>query len=164
MATVNLLPQIHCPGFKNTEPKLKLTGTVYHNDGVTPARGIILYIYHTNPEGEYATRGNEEGWARRHGYIRGWVRTGEDGRYTFYTFKPGFYSSNPAHIHPTILEPNGSYYYIDEYRFEGDPKLDNVRQYMDNRGGSGIVSLTESGGILVAERDIILGQNVPGYN
>jgi len=164
MAIVSLSLVDTLPGFEDTEPKLKITGTIYHNDGSTPARGIILYIYHTNLEGKYAKRGNEKGWARRHSYIRGWIKTGEDGKYTFLTFKPSSYSSNPAHIHPTILEPNGKYYYIDEYRFEDDPMLDNIRQYIDNHGGSGIVSLTKSDGILIAERDIILGKNIPGYH
>lgn len=159
-----LSPTDTMPGFEENEPKLKLTGTIYKSDGETPAEDIILYIYHTNREGVYPTLGDEEGWARRHGYIRGWIKTGANGVYTFYTFKPGSYSSNPAHIHPIILEPNGYYYYIDEFRFKGDPNLDNVREYVDHRGGSGIVELEESGGLLVAERDIILRKNVDGYN
>lgn len=152
------------PGFEEKEPKLKITGTIYKKDGKTPAEDVIMYIYHTNREGVYPTRGDEKGWARRHGYIRGWIKTDADGKYTFYTFKPGSYSSNPAHIHPTILEPNGKYYYIDEIRFKGDPKLDNVRQYIENRGGSGIVEPKKKGELLVVERDIILGKNISDYN
>lgn len=159
-----LTPTDTLPGFEENEPKLKITGTIYKNDGKTPAENVILYIYHTNREGEYATRGDEKGWARRHGYIRGWIKTGADGKYTFYTFKPGSYSSNAAHIHPTILEPNGKYYYIDEFRFKSDPNLKNVRDYTENRGGSGIVELIESKGMLIAERDIILGKNISDYD
>ena len=58
------------PLFNETSPKLKITGTVYQNDGKTPAEDVILYIYHTNREGIYQTRGDETGWARRHGFIR----------------------------------------------------------------------------------------------
>lgn len=158
-----LMPTDTLPGFKENDLKLRITGTIYEDDKKTPAENVILYIYHTNREGEYATRGDEKGWGRRHGYIRGWIKTGADGKYTFFTFKPGSYSSNPAHIHPTILEPNGKYYYIDEIRFKGDPNLDNARKY-ENRGGSGIVELKESNGMLVAERDIILGKNINGYH
>ena len=143
--------------------KLKITGTIYQPDGETPAEDVILYIYHTDSEGVYPTLGDEEGWANRHGYLRGWIQTDESGEYSFYTTRPGSYSSNPAHIHATILEPDGDYYYIDEIRFEEDPSLENVREYMDGRGGSGVVSLQRKNGIWVAERDIVLGQNVPGY-
>lgn len=158
-----LSPVDTLPGFEKYDPKLKVSGTIYKNDGVTPAEDVILYIYHTNREGVYPTRGDEKGWARHHGYIRGWIKTDADGKYTFYTFKPGSYSSNPAHIHPIILEPNGKYYYIDEYRFKRDPKLKNVKEYIDNRGGSGIVELKKTGNFLVVERDIILGKNISNY-
>ncbi len=79
------------PDFQKTEPKLKITGTVFQKDGTSPAANVILYIYHTNRKGYYATKGNEKGWAKRHGFIRGWVKTGKDGRYTFYTFRPAAY-------------------------------------------------------------------------
>ena len=159
-----LTPTDTLPGFEEQKPKLKITGTIYKKDGKTPAEDVILYIYHTNRDGVYPSRGDEEGWARRHGYIRGWIKTAADGKYTFYTFKPGSYSSNPAHIHPIILEPNGKYYYIDEYRFKRDPNLEDVSAYIDKRGGTGIVELWKSDGILVAKRDIILGKNINGYN
>jgi protocatechuate 3,4-dioxygenase beta subunit len=64
------------PDFGSTEPKLMLTGTVYQADGKTPAESVIIYIYHTNRQGLYPKSGGETDWARRHGYIRGWVRTG----------------------------------------------------------------------------------------
>lgn len=157
-----LSPADTLPDFEETDEKLKITGTIYQNDGKTPAQDVIFYVYHTNEEGVYPTKGNEKGWDRRHGYIRGWIKTDADGRYTFYTRMPGSYSSNPAHIHPTILEPNGQYYYIDEYRFEGDP---NLNQHRDNhpRGGSGIVEIKQENGMRVIHRDIVLGLNVPGY-
>lgn len=157
-----LSPTDTLPGFEETEPTLKITGTIYKSDGETPAEDVILYVYHTNREGVYPTRGNEEGWARRHGYIRGWVKTDADGKYTFYTFKPGSYSQNPAHIHPTILEPNGKFYYIAEYLFEDDPNLKN-HIIPNPRGGPGMLEVDKSDGMLVAKRDIILGKNVPNY-
>ena len=77
------------PDFNDQGLKIKVTGTLYQSDGTTPAGDVILYIYHTDQEGVYATKGGETGWARRHGYIRGWVKTGQDGKYSFYTLKPG---------------------------------------------------------------------------
>jgi protocatechuate 3,4-dioxygenase, beta subunit len=96
------------PGFNSTDEKLKITGIVYEKDGKSPAGGVILYVYHTGTGGTYETTGDEKGWGRRHGMHRGWIKTGADGRYTFYTIKPGSYpnSKMPAHIHATIKEPH----------------------------------------------------------
>lgn len=159
-----LTPVDTLPGFADAEQKLLLRGRIFEPDGETPAEGIILYIYHTNADGEYATRGDEEGWGRRHGYIRGWIKTAADGQYAFYTRMPGSYSSNPAHIHPTVLEPDGRYYYVASWFFEGDPNYDERHHSEGDRGGSGLVAPFEEDGLMVAERDIVLGLNVPGYD
>jgi protocatechuate 3,4-dioxygenase, beta subunit len=155
------------PDFNEEGPKLKVTGTVYMPDGKTPAGDVILYVYHTDQNGVYATRGDEKGWARRHGYIRGWIKTGSDGKYTFYTLRPGTYPSRsePAHIHPIILEPDGKYYWLGSYYFADDPLLTG-RQRNENspRGGRGaILNLHKEGDVWVGTRDFVLGKNVPGY-
>ncbi|MEL6132684.1 MAG: hypothetical protein AAFR59_04890, partial [Bacteroidota bacterium] len=72
------------PGFGETIPQLRITGTIYEKDGKTPADQVILYIYHTNREGIYEKKEGAIGWAQKHGYIRGWVQTDTDGVYTFY--------------------------------------------------------------------------------
>lgn len=162
-----LSPVDTLPDFDMAEQKLKVTGYIYQSDGKTPASDVILYIYQTNQGGIYATKGDETGWGRRHGYIRGWIKTGKDGKYTFYTLKPGSYPSRtePAHIHPTILEPDGKYYWLGAYLFEGDSLLTSDHLYEESpRGGSqGVVSLRKEGDFYVAERDFILGQNISGY-
>jgi protocatechuate 3,4-dioxygenase beta subunit len=109
-----LFPVDTLPDFKHEGPKLKISGTIYHPDGKSPAMEVILYIYHTDQDGNYTTKGDETGWARLHGYLRGSIKTGIDGKYTFYTIKPGIYPSGnaPAHVHATILEPNVKYYWI----------------------------------------------------
>lgn len=153
------------PEFDETEPKLKITGTIYESDGVTPAEDVILFVHHTNREGVYPTRGDESGWARQYGYIHGWVKTGADGTYTFYTFKPGAYGGAPAHIHPVILEPNGKYYWLGSYLFADDPNLaeDDRNPQSPRGGGNGIMTLKKENGIMVGERDFILGKNIPNY-
>ena len=154
------------PKFKTSDPKLKITGIVYHQDGITPAENVILYIYQTNRKGVYERQGDETGWARRHGFIRGWVKTGSDGRYTFYTFRPGAYPRRnvPEHIHLTVKEPGKNEYYLDDYHFEDDPLLTrSQRDGLRNRGGSGISTPTLKNGILTIERDLILGLNIPNY-
>jgi protocatechuate 3,4-dioxygenase beta subunit len=155
------------PDFEKGEKKIKITGTIYQPDGKTPAPGVILYIYHTNQEGVYPPESSSTGWGRRHGYIRGWVKTGADGRYSFYSFWPAVYPSRdaPAHIHPTILEPDGKYYWINEILFEGDPLIpDRDRAEKNIRGGGrSILAMRKEGDLWIGERNIILGKNVPGY-
>lgn len=151
------------PDFEKYDPKIKLTGIIYQPDGKTPAPGVILYVYHTNPEGKYPKKGDETGLAKKQGYIRGWVKTDSNGRYTIYTFLPGSYGSGEAHIHTTVLEPNGKYYYIDDFNFEGDPNF-NTTLVRKKWGGSGITELREEGDILWGKRDIILGLNVLNYD
>lgn len=160
-----LSPTDTLPGFKETEPKIKVTGTIYQGDGKTPAEGVILFVHHTNREGEYPTRGDEQGWERQYGYIHGWIKTGSDGKYTFYTFRPGAYGGTPAHIHPIILEPTGKYYWLGGYFFADDPKLSDEQRNPDSpRGGSnGILTLKKKNGIWVGQRDFILGKNIPNY-
>lgn len=150
------------PDFEKHEPKIKLTGTIYKPDGKTPASGVVLFIYHTNPEGKYPKKGSEQGLDRKQGYIRGWVKTDSNGRYTFLTFMPGVYSSNEAHIHTALLEPNGRYYFIDDFNFENDPYFKKAAK-RKLRGGSGVIKLVEEDNLLVGNRDIFLGLNIEGY-
>ncbi len=162
-----LLNSITLPGFQNNEPKIKITGTVFQKDGKTPAENVILYVYHTNKKGVYETKGDEKGWGRRHGFIRGWLKTNQEGRYTFYTFRPAAYPnrSEPEHIHIIVKEPNKNEYYIDDVLFTDDPRLTHSeKQNLKNRAGSGIVALKIENGILTAERNILLGLNIPDYD
>lgn len=145
---------------------LGINGVVYKADGKTPAPGVILYIYHTDEKGHYPKKGSETGWAKRHGYLRGWMRTDDKGAYKFVTLRPAPYPgrTDPAHIHITIKEPGLKEYYIDEFLFDDDPLLTaEKRQKLDNRGGSGILKLIDVGNMFKAERPIYLGRNIPDY-
>ena len=145
---------------------LGINGTVYKADGKTPAPGVILYIYHTDETGHYPKKGNETGWAKRHGYLRGWMRTDEKGAYKFVTLRPAPYPghTDPAHIHITVKEPGMNEYYIDEFLFADDPLLTpDVRRKLENRGGNGILTLKDVGNMFKAERHIYLGRNIPNY-
>lgn len=164
----DLFPTDTLPGFYNAKQKIKITGIIYHPDGKTPAENVILYIYHTNEEGLYKDYGNETGWGKRHGSNRGWIKTGKDGKYTFYTLKPGSYPNNKfaAHIHPVILEPDGRYYYIEDFYFAGDKFLtaEEINPYSPRGGRAGVINLKKEVNLMIGERNIILGKNVPGYN
>jgi protocatechuate 3,4-dioxygenase beta subunit len=147
------------------ERKLAVNGVVYKTDG-KPAANVIIYVYHTDQSGIYAKKGNEKGWGKRHGYIRGWLRTNEKGEYTFFTLRPGAYPGRqaPEHIHVTIKEPDKNEYWIDEYVFDDDPLLtDKERRSCQDRGGSGILKMEHVGNILKAQRNIYLGKNIPDY-
>ncbi|MCI0486899.1 MAG: intradiol ring-cleavage dioxygenase [Blastocatellia bacterium] len=146
---------------------LEISGIIFHSDGVTPAPGVILYVYHTDANGYYSPAPNATGNARRHGHLRGWMKTGTRGEYKFTTIKPAPYPKGkiPAHIHPIVKEPDKNEYYIDEYRFDDDPLLSaQERSKSENRGGSGIIHLMKTEeGIWRGKRNIILGLNIPNY-
>lgn len=148
------------PDWKEKGTKLAVSGVVYQPDGKTPAAGVIIYVYHTDQRGFYPKKGDEQGWAKRHGYLRGWMKTNEKGEYKFFTLRPASYpnENNPAHIHITIKEPGINEYWIDEYVFDDDPLLTKAeRSKLLNRGGSGILLTKEvEPGFLKAERDIVL--------
>ena len=161
LSWVDTLPDFNEPG-----PKMVISGVIYEQDGKTPAKNVILYVYHTDQTGNYSTKGNEKGWGKRHGYIRGWMKTNAKGQYMFYTLKPAAYPGrkDPAHIHPTVKEPDKNEYWIDEYQFDDDPLITaDMRKNQQEVGGFGIVKLENRNGILYATRDIILGKNVKDY-
>lgn len=140
--------------------RLIAEGRVFQSDGVTPAAGVVIYAHHTNHEGLYANGSGATVEARRHGRLRGWVKTGFDGYYRFDTVKPAPYPdmTMPAHIHLMIGEPGRRPYYIDDIVFDGEHGVtDRYRRNQERRGGSGIVRLTRNeGGALLARRDIVL--------
>jgi len=145
--------------------KLLVTGVVLKPDGRTPASDIIVYYYHTDHTGHYS-KGNKPTDQTLHGRIRGWVKTDLNGRYAIYTSRPVPYPGNniPAHIHIIVKEPGINEYYIDEFVFDDDTLLtDSKRRALENRGGSGILRVVNSGNTKMAEHNIQLGLNIPNY-
>ena len=162
LKSITLLPGTSWDGKK----PMGINGTVYKADGKTPAPGVVLYLYHTDETGQYPKKGNEKGWAKRHGYLRGWVRTDEKGFYKFGCLRPAPYPGRdqPAHIHVVVKEPGLNEYYIDEFVFSDDPLLtEEKKKELENRGGSGIVKIIDVGNMFKGARDIYLGRNIPDY-
>jgi len=159
-------PAVTIAGAAEPGERLIVTGTVLQADGRTPAAGVLIYAYHTNAAGVYPKRGDERGNARRHGYLRGWMRTGADGRYRIETIRPGTYPSraDPAHIHLTVVPPGAAEQSVDDVVFEDDPLVTPAyRARVRERGGSGIVRATRTAGdTLRAVRDIHLGRLAGG--
>lgn len=148
--------------------KLLITGTVFQQDGKTPAANVILYYWQTNTRGYYAGTAGLDKRAKRHGSIRGWVKTNENGQYAIYSIRPAPYPNDifPAHIHFLVKESDLlNEYYIDDLVFDDDQLLIPFKKKypLENRGGSGVVRILKKEDVQVAEHDIILGLNIPDY-
>jgi protocatechuate 3,4-dioxygenase beta subunit len=154
------------PSGEAGEP-LEVSGTIFKSDGKTPAEGVVLYVYHTSAKGLYEPRADLTGSARRHGRLRGWMKTDATGKYRFRTIRPGPYPKEniPSHIHPIIKEADKNEYYIDDFLFADDPLLTAAeRAKLENRGGSGILTVARGAdGVWRGTRDIVLGRNIPNY-
>lgn len=157
------------PGWYEKGQKLIIKGIVYKIDGITPAAGVIIYYHHTDNNGYYTPANNNRPENNtRHGHIRGWLKTGSDGRYTLYTIRPAPYPKQrlPAHIHLMVKEPTiKNEYWIDDINFNDDSLLKRSLKTTppQQRCGNGIVKILEKTSIQNAEHKIILGLNIPNY-
>ena len=146
---------------------LLVTGKVVKADQKTPAPDIILYYWQTDNNGYYSPQPGIDEKAKKHGHIRGWVKTDSLGNFSIYTIRPAPYPDGtmPAHIHISVKEPDiSNEYYIDDWVFDDDPILTSEqRKALPQRGGSGILKPYYQGKILVAVDTIVLGLNIPGY-
>lgn len=141
--------------------KLIISGTVYLPDGSTPAKDVIVYVYHTNNKGVYPKKGNEKGNGKYHGYLRGWMKTDANGRYEFETIRPAPYHSHggePAHIHYTIEAPGYPEYWLTGLWFADDPRVPGYQDKIERDGGlPNITALSQDENkMLRGTRNIIL--------
>ena len=156
------------PGWNEKGQKLIVTGTVFQIDGKTPAPNVIIYYWQTDNDGYYSPKPELDNRVKRHGYIRGWVKTDEEGKYTIRTIRPSPYPNDilPAHIHLSVKEPDVAHeYYTDEINFDDDKLLiPHFKKYpQENRGGSGVVRILLKDNLQIAEHNIVLGLNIPNY-
>ena len=143
---------------------MRLEGIVRDAAG-RPAPGIIVYAYHTDDRGIYP-RSPTKGV--RHGRLRAWVRSDENGRYRFETIRPAGYPETTiaAHVHMHVIEPGRCTYNISDVQFTDDARLSaRERDHAAaGRGGNGLVTpRKDADGTWLVSRDIVLGKNVPGY-
>ncbi|MBX3410566.1 MAG: hypothetical protein KF859_11845 [Phycisphaeraceae bacterium] len=148
---------------------LRIEGVVTNERG-RPARGIIVYAYHTDAAGRYPPHPDfRSGAAADHGRLRAWAITDSAGRYRFDTVMPAPYPQHdtPRHVHMHIIEPGRCTYYIDDLLFADDPLLTPSRRaaLVGGRGGDGAVvePLRDESGTLIATRNIRLGAGISGY-
>ncbi len=137
---------------------MEISGTVYQRDGRTAAAGVVLFVYHTDATGHYDSE--DDPFAPR---IRGWMRTGSDGRYLFRSIRPAPYPnhSEPAHIHVHLWSDTMPEHFLPEYWFAGDPLIPPAAaaRFRGLGAFSPIVTLTRGpDGVWRGVRDIRLEQ------
>ncbi|MCF7560699.1 hypothetical protein L3X39_08615 [Sabulilitoribacter multivorans] len=146
------------PDFASKSNKLKITGTIYESDGVTPAKNVLLFIHQADEDGNFELKRENK---KRYVHHRGWVKTNDDGQYTFYTFVPGsyIYGNELRQILPIIKEPGKPEQKIETFVFDDDPLLkDACREKIEQTNPNRILKLDKKEGLFVAKRDIILGK------
>ncbi|MBT8324789.1 MAG: hypothetical protein KJO96_05765 [Winogradskyella sp.] len=150
------------PEFNQKQQQLKLQGIIYENDGVTPAKDVILYISHADEDGDFDVVKKD---GKRYVTHRGWVKTDSDGRYTFYTFIPGNDRTynQLQEIYPLVKAPGKAVYEVPSFLFDSDPLLSKYcRKRMAKKDDiTRILKTKEEQGILVATRNIILPTTQP---
>ena len=146
--------------------RMNINGIVFKPDGKTPAKDIVLYIYHTDASGLY-TPAKDQVNSKRHGRLRGWAKTNERGQFRINSIRPAAYPRDniPAHIHIFVKEPGKTLYYIDEVWFDDDTLVTSeMKRKAEQRGGDLLIHLSRnSKKIWIGDLTIILGKNIPNY-
>lgn len=155
------------PGWNEKGQRLLISGKAVKADGVTAAPDVIVYYWQTDNNGYYSPRPGMDERTKRHGHIRGWMKTDANGNFSLYTIRPAPYPGEdmPAHIHLSIKEPDiSNEYYVDELVFDDDVLLTAAkRSKLENRGGTGILKTRLEDGLQMASYKVLLGLNIPGY-
>ena len=148
------------PDFHTKENKLKITGTIYLADGVTPAKDVIFYICQPDENGEYQLKKDEH--RKRYVEHRDWIKTDADGRYTFYTFMPGKFLSSKElkQIQRVIKEPGKSEYQMSSFYFDDDPIIPELSLANRSIIVKSMLRLEKEGDMYVTNKDFKLKSNI----
>ncbi|TXH20059.1 MAG: hypothetical protein E6Q95_06500 [Chitinophagaceae bacterium] len=154
-------------GWNEGVQKLIIKGIIYQKDGITPASNILVYYWHTDDMGLYSSNAQTPIEVIEHGKLRGWIQTDKTGEYSIFTSKPASYPNQdiPQHIHLSIKEPNITKEYYADLYFADDPLYPNFQKKYGklDRAGNELLNTITKNSILLAEHNIILGQNIPNY-
>lgn len=155
--TLTLTATDTLPDFEQKTSKLKVSGTIYKADGVTPAGNVILYIEQADEDGDFDLRTENN---TRYVHHRGWVKTDANGQYTFYTFIPGNDRryNQLQQLFPIIKEADKPAYPIGSFLFNDDPLLSkSCRKKIAKRDDiTRIMTLKHVDGMYIAQKDIVL--------
>jgi protocatechuate 3,4-dioxygenase beta subunit len=146
------------PDFDIKENKIKITGTIYLADGITPAKDVLFYVCQPDENGEYELKRDE--YRKRYVHHRGWIKTDADGRYTFYTFIPGKFLrvKELKQIHRVIKQPGQPEQELSSFFFNDDPLLADLTLEARAKTVQSMLKLEKEGDMYVATKDIKLRQ------
>lgn len=144
------------PDFETKAQKLKITGTIYQSDGITPAKDVILYICQADEKGNFQLKRDSK--KKRYVHHRAWIKTDADGKYTFYTFMPGklLRTQELKQILRTIKEPGKPEQELAPFFFDDDPLIAELTLACRADAAKSMLRLEEKDGMLVGTRDIRL--------
>ncbi|OBX24107.1 MULTISPECIES: dioxygenase family protein [Bizionia] len=142
--------------------KLKISGTVFQSDGVTPATDVIIFIQQADENGEYSVVSNSET-----NYVKNrlWVKTDKNGQYTINTFIPGSttkpliypHELQPMHIHAMIKEPGKQEYAMHRMLFDNDPLVTkSCRKRLKRKNIDSILELKAEDDLQMVTKNIVL--------
>ena len=102
---------------------MRIAGTVFSEDGVTPLGKARVEIWHADGDGRYHPDGSGDIARYRRGDInlRGITMTDDGGRFAFTSIVPGHYGDRRRHIHWKIFAP-------------GQRELTTQSYWLDERG------------------------------
>ena len=148
------------PDFSEKAEKLKITGTIYQSDGVTPAKDVILYIFQPDENGNYQMERDAN--RKRYVHHRAWIKTDADGKYTFYTFMPGklFRTKELKQIHRIIKEPGKAEQELAPFFFNDDPLIPDLTLACRAEAVKSMLRIEEKDGMYVATKDIKLDKTI----
>ncbi|WP_299116823.1 hypothetical protein [uncultured Winogradskyella sp.] len=153
------------PDYLIKSKPFKISGTLYLEDGVTPAKNYILTINQADEDGNFVVEKINDQKKVKHSAT---VKTNADGKYTFYTFVPGgdrLYNQLQE-IHMKVQVPDGTEYALPTLFFDEDPMLSKrCRKKMTKRGETDrILKLQKVDDKLVAKRDMIISSGLKRIN
>ena len=133
---------------------LVVEGTVFRPDGLTPAPGVVLYVYQTGLDGLYHST---DGVPR----LRGYMKTDEHGRYSYRSIRPGSYpkSTIAAHVHTQLWGGSFEPQWNRDLLFADDPFVrDRDRTESDSAGRFAWICAPnrDSAGVLHCTHDLRL--------
>ena len=148
------------PDYASKQNKLKLTGTIYESDGVTPAKDVVFYIEQADENGNFEVRMDND---KEYLHHRSWIKTGADGTYTIYTFIPGNDRryNQYQQLFPVVKAPSQDEYVMSSFLFDEDPLLTkHCRKKLAKKDDpTRILKPKMVDGVHVVQKDIVLSAN-----